>query len=1051
MKTKFSKIILASACAFSVSACNKQSPKLTISVENNISSIHRAEEIQISAVMEHLSGDVVYTVATDKDTEEVKYATVSATGLLKCSEEAPVGAIITVEGSVNGTISNPLTFTVQHTYAESIEIVATGNDGKAKENFATSLDEITLTTLFTPAYATVKSVRYSIVDGDEFAVVSEQGVVSLKPGIDFEDTAKNKIVEVRSTVVNPDSTAKEVSATKSLIINGILPDKIELSAKIGEETAVSIKRKDEVVLTRAFSCESGEEPTIKTTSYEFETGREICTISKDVLKLKSMDLSAYYGSKIKFRAVLNADESIASNWVELTVAELTAYLDIKCAKAMEVTETVAIQVDCQDGASNEFTIGIVSGKGDDIAEIITKETSSGKTYTLAIKHGQEENAVNRAITITATSVNDPEINDTVVINVIPAVELQVNTMNFIDEYSSNNHISFSVLEHGAEIPSEQIDASKVKYETLNAEIFTVDATGKVTAVNHGKGSVKVTYGEVVGYGDVNIMVAPTSVNINLGLTKTFQANHRYSYSKNETLKIGVSATNISGKKTTESFKYRFDRLVDGAIVETGNSVAEIDASQNITFKQTGEIKLTVTSISSLNGENTTAVEKSDYMIFDINEGVNVRTQEDLAKLNKGKNLTINFVNDIYMTGDGFGLTTNAVYRGLIFYGSTKMNGNGFKISSEKLKFHTEAEDGQNSNMFTFQPEGYVDDGENSRIEENRAWEVIVKDLEVVGMMGVNGDYTGTEASSKGLSVVNKDGTPKCVFEKGFHIGYGGYQNHAGLRVASSCLERLVLENCNIHNFRFGVRVEHAIYALVKDTYVGACYESGIIFSQCFATLENPWFGQVGTFAIEMAPDCMRDKASQNPTGCAGKDYNQTATLYLNGDIVRDGVSSIQNFNNGASTPGMKGFTLGEYTMPMVIAMLTQGIIQAIVGQTGGGQALADQLFGAVSRCLYKNGDASASEINLFLLIFVNPTQFNSYYKGNQEGKFGQFKTNNTEQNMITLMDLLAGIAAQSINPADYQYIRVDLDVSSVVGTDIGDAIVINQAYKGLAK
>lgn len=1049
MKIKVSKFILATACACSLVACAKENPKLTISVENNISSIHRAEEIQIKSAMEHVEGKVTYTVSSNKDTEEIKYATISETGLLRCSEEAPVGAIITVEGKVNGVNSNPLTFTVQHTYPQSIEIVATGSDGKVKENFASSLDEITLTTLFTPAYATVKTVQYSITSGSQFAKINEENVVSLKAGIEFEGSAKNQVVGVKATVVNPDTSAAEVSATKSLVINGIFPDNIELSAKIDDQEVTSIKRKDEIVLSRAFTCNNQEEPTIKTTTYEFESGKDICTISKEVLKLKDIDLTPYYGTKIKFRAVLNADESIVSNWVELTVEELKTYVDINVEKEiMKANEKLSLDIDCQDGSTNEFNIFIEKGKGDDIAELVDGTSSTNKV--LQIKDGQAYNATDRSITVTAVSKNDPEIKDSITISVIVELAVSVTTMNFVDGVTVNNHVTFRIFKDGKELAEDKIDKSKLSFESLNTEIFTIDGNGYITALNHGTGKVKVTYDGVASYGDVNVMVIPTSVKIDLGLTKTYQANHKYAYSKNETLKLNISASNIDNKKTTNSFKFKFEKMVDGAPVASGDSVAVIDSEKNVTFKTTGEIKLTVTSSSSLNNENTTAYEKQDYMIFDINEGVNVRTQEDLKKLNYAKNQTINFINDIYLSGDAFGLTTNKAYVGLLFYGTTKINGNGFKISAENLAFHSEAEDGATNNLFTFYPEGLTLDGENSRVEENKAWSVSVKDLEFVGMFGVTGTYTGSNGP-KTQQVINlQTGKPKNAFEKAMQIGYGDFYAYAGLRVSSSCLENVVIENCNVHNFRFGVRIEHAIYALVKDTYVGECFESGIIFSQCFATLENPWFGQVGTFAIEMTPDAMMDKNTTNPKGCAGRDYNQTATLYLNGDIVRDGASSVLNYNNGSSTPAMMGVSqqLQGNTVPAIINQLTSGIIQAVAQ---GNETAANMLNTAAANCLYKDGDASAANINFFLLIFVNPADFGSYKVGNQENKFGIFTTNNTQANMITLVDLLIGIATKAVTAADYQYIRVDLDIRSAIGADIGDAIIVNQAYKGLAK
>ncbi len=265
---------------------------------------------------------------------------------------------------------------------------------------------------------------------------------------------------------------------------------------------------------------------------------------------------------------------------------------------------------------------------------------------------------------------------------------------------------------------------------------------------------------------------------------------------------------------------------------------------------------------------------------------------------------------------------------------------------------------------------------------------------------------------------------------------------------------VILENVNVKDFRFGLRVDHGVNTFIKDTYVAGSFESGMILNQCTSVIENPRFGQVGTFAIEMAPDEMLQstKSSDHPQGTAGVNYNEVQSLKLNGEIY------VNNYNNGSATPAMQAFSasMGGTTVPQIIGAISSGTIDAIAAQFPAAQqdAIKQSLAAVSKNALFKNGDDAKAEVNMFLLIFVDYTQFTGYNLGNQEGYFGTFSTDAGTDNMITLKELLIGAAFKlagdpnyaNFNPASYQYVRVDLDLRTMVGADIGDAIVINQAY-----
>ena len=1027
MKSKLSSMFLVAVSSFALTSCGKEKGKITITAEDDVLSISRNESVQFSAVGEGVEIDesaLKYYVADGA-------ATVNETGLVTCDVDAEVNSKINIYAEYDGIKSNTYTLNVADTMPTAIEI------STDKDYFVTIADTIQLNTLTTPAYATIKQVAYSLIeDGNDYATIDSSNVLHLKDTIDFEHL-KNQEIIVKSTLKADDS----IVAYKTFVINGIVPNKINLTME--EEGKTTINRKDEIKLSVDFEP---EDATVLGIQYEFISGSEIAQVENNTLTLKKgADLEEYYGTYVEVQAVSAVNPDVKSESIKLLVEKLETYIDVEVSpETINYEQTSQVSVDCVSGSQdNSYTLAIT--KGADFAEV-------SSTGVVSIKAGHEGDAINHTIDVTATSNASPELTETATINVVPLYDVNVKSLEYVYKESSVSHVDVEIYENGSLITD--VDSSKLRYYSNTTDIFTIDvATGNITPVNHGVGEVKVVYdGKDYGIGKVYVMVSPTSLDFG-ALTDLVKTNGKFYYAKNETLDLSVVASKNDTLKATDKVTYKFEMLDNSDVPtgETGDEIATVKDNK-ITFKKLGNVKVTVKSDASLNGKLVNN-EVTNSIIVNVNDGKNIRSQQDL--INAGKtDATINFVNDVMLEGDAFGLNGSNSYSGLTFYGDSKVFGNGYKLSAKNLALHTEAENASGGAIIYFYPEGFNGD----TCKENDPFNVEIRDLEVLGCGGVNGVYTGNDSSSQGQPVVGSDGKFRGTFDKSFEIGFTGFSEtaHQALRDSGSYLNNVKLENVNVKDFRFGLRVDHGVNTFIKDTYVAGSFESGMILNQCTTVIENPRFGQVGTFAIEMSPDEMLEstKSSDHPQGTAGVNYNEVQSLKLNGEIY------VNNYNNGSATPAMQAFSasMGGTTVPQIIGAISSGTIDAIAAQFPSAQQdVIKQSLAAVSKnALFKDGDDAKAEINMFLLIFVDYTQFTGYNLGNQQDYFGTFSTDAGTDNMITLTNLLAGSAFKlagdpryaNFDPASYQYIRVDLDLRTVptVGADIGDAIVINQVY-----
>ena len=131
---------------------------------------------------------------------------------------------------------------------------------------------------------------------------------------------------------------------------------------------------------------------------------------------------------------------------------------------------------------------------------------------------------------------------------------------------------------------------------------------------------------------------PTPNEIQFDLNKTnshiLDKKELY-YSKNDTnlLKLDLIGTDFNGVHTSQKFKYRFSNATN----DESNTIATVN-NDKINFLKTGDITITVTSDSSIEGLDelpSTVNEKSYNIVVHVNEGINVRTVSELKAVSTG--------------------------------------------------------------------------------------------------------------------------------------------------------------------------------------------------------------------------------------------------------------------------------------------------------------------------------------------------------------------------------------------------------------------------------
>ena len=848
------------------------------------------------------------------------------------------------------------------------------------------------------------SVTYAVEEGD--ATVSKDGLLTcgetalVDSQIIVSATCDLGVAKLTLKVAQAYPTAIELVANSDVITKGQLVD-----LKVNFDPSYA----------------NGEEII-----YEVIEGSEFAEVVDSKLKIKEEVLQeAIIGQKIVVKAT--TETTNLSDTVELlAVKAAVEKIEIVADKDVLVYDS-SVKLDINYfpeiagyNESCEFSIS----EGSEYVEL------NGDVLT--IKDGAVEEEINgKTVVIKATLVSNDLITDEIVISLSERekINIVVSDKTFI---AGENATELLIPEaYDKDFNLLDLAVSDFTYTSNNEEVVKVGLnSGVLTPVGHGQAQITIKYQNSETVCDVYVIVIPEAIELN-NLSTHVLSSRKYYYSIYETLAFDIEFTNDPLYKVTNSkLAYQFELLdEEGNVVETNETLATVENGE-IKFNVTGDIRVTITTDSSLNGKNTTASEKSTSIIVSVNDGENIRTIEDLIRYSSSSysGKACNILNNLKLTeSSNFGFDDSRRYKGLTFKGDRFIYGNGYVFDTLDLPLSQSQV--RSNDLFYFNVTG-----------QSNTHTVQIHDLEIVGNYDLERKYVGNIEADKGKDGVNGS------FYRAIYIG-GNLNMNCGI------CEDLIISNLKVSSFYVGLRIDHTVNSYVTDINISQCTSNGIELNQNFITLNNIYVGQVGAFAIEMVPDDLVKEADGTIHGTAGHNYNQTPDTKLTGSITST------NFNNGKSTVYMQSLQLQGYTVADILMMIVSAKIQYVsqlaASQTGLTVEQCQMYFADLAyRCLFKNADPSQALINFFLLVFVNPTDeiFMGYNKGNKEHIFGTYSSDEEDGNMITLDQILEDALTTLISGGsyddykNYKYILSDLDLTTSLGVNLGEVIFVNESY-----
>ena len=809
-------------------------------------------------------------------------------------------------------------------------------------------------------------VTYSITEGAEYATI-EGDKLTVKT--DATAGAEIEVVAKTSTLTS-----------KTLDIDVVVPvESIEASSN----GTVSVIPGGSVILQKTVTP-AGASGTI---AWVIEEGEGLAAISGDVLVVSG---NAPIGSTVKVHAECG---EIKSNTLTFTVGVPVTAIEISANGSTE----------------------IVKGNSVTMSETLTPADASAVAITYTIVEGEDYATVNgKTLTVKSDAPTGTEIKvkatvGTVESNVLTFTVLptqaEINQTNYFMSFEQDK---ITVDKNGAYAPSlvveiynynfEEVSNLEIDYEIVSgSDLLSIAADGykcSLSALGHGTATVKATIRgtDVSKTATVSVIVPPESITLPGVFVE--RPGYTYNFSKVNPLTSAPEllpfVATADGANVAKNLRYTFTHQ-SGA---TGDTVATY-ADGKITFNMTGDITVTVTSVSG------SAVETSVSYRFNVNEGFNVYTFEEMRTLAANPAYTGNLpINVVVLEKPGEG------------YGYDLVPPVALKPQSEQ----TFEEVATIANRITFENKGVIINGNNHKINASGVRVITLEEIEANKALANGWDihssllgiYAYTETNDTGLytySVTIRDletvgncpinldlntSDPKGIYKIGILVG----NYHENDKIKSNYY--LNMENVKASATNVGIRLLHVIDGTVKNTAVNNCFSNGIEIGGSIMTLENMVYGACGATGIELVPD---------DSALAGRDRNQNQQITFKGTIT------VEFYNNG-ETEYLSNKLIAGYTIPQIVqasfenSQLNDAQIAHLMNEKG---------FVFVTFVLHNLGvEQNASEV---------------IYPGFQEG------------GIINARDL------PKDGTVDTTHEYIELDVSAM-GYDAGKAYLYNVNYQG---
>lgn len=416
-----------------------------------------------------------------------------------------------------------------------------------------------------------------------------------------------------------------------------------------------------------------------------------------------------------------------------------------------------------------------------------------------------------------------------------------------------------------------------------AEFLEIEKNGMTCSLKakaHGTAVVEASVPgtNAVETATVNVIVPPDALSI----PETFENRNglNFSFGMRDELDFAVNAI---GEGVCEDYDITFSNAA-------GDENLASYADGKIKFNKTGLITVTATSKSGSKRETSVSY------AFDVNNGVNVATYEQLKALANGSAYNGEIINIVNLTTDSLVPET--------IKNQTDKNYND--INAERINVINKNFRLKGNNYTIDFSGSRISSGDNKRIQPiirvcpdgntSNAYTVEISDLLMKGNNGYQSDDYYKEQNG---------GTMYCRTQRAMLIGETGID----------AVFYPTIRNVKISGFCNGMRVSHAVNGLIENVTVENCYDNGIEIAASIVTVKDIKYKNCGAFGIEMTPD---------KNYKAGRNFDEMQKITFLGDTVAESdyneISPYMNNWQGGIIPALiNGILAGYSQYPDVVS------------------------------------------------------------------------------------------------------------------------------------
>ena len=747
----------------------------------------------------------------------------------------------------------------------------------------------------------LEGLAYEITEGSGEATVSNDGYLTVKEGA----VVGNKIVVI-SKIEKNKSNSIELTISARLSLE-VFSDRTRVIAGNSFEMMYAFYPAS-IAETVTWEIDSGDQfATIDTSTGEVIVSVKASTPTGTVLKITGRAAGFVSNEVAVTVAAFQINASVSGGIAPGGTAELSATFEptstsktatwnivegsgyasidgttLSANSSAAIGSIIRVVAVCEGEESNILTIKVLSQE--DLYSMIQVNTSGG-IFT-AYNNNPSANLLTYSVWEITGGSAKPLANKDI------ALELAPGGQSIVSYVKNGYNVEFTVLSHG----STQLTATLVNGNSVTIVINAIKTPSSSSLIlpevfrTEGRNSIEYAFSKKAEADYVSVLDKANTTDLDRDLLPFI--------------------VTISDASASQGLTYKFEKDNAGTWSDNGGSGIAEYTNGRIKFLQTGRIRVTVSSNSG-----SIYPEASVSRIFNVNEGFNVNSWEQLKLFLEGTYNGTDYVNLVVMTKPvstysgpgiatyGYDIVPNYILQNNPLDGtaqtaenvintrigvnkSLKLNGNLHMINTVNMRYLEYSEHGNDFLSTVLN----IDMGDAPTVFDNVMVEI--NNLSMKGNTGVLAETQGVFRDNPG----------------DFKVGSGRINgvSSRGLRIGSTFGQRIyyiTINNVDLSGFNVGARFEQCSGKISK-TKVSDIYSNGIETAASILEFSDMTYGACGAVGIEITPD--KDMFAP-PT------FNQAQKITFTGSIV------VENFHsNGAVTVYFQRLTDLGLSIPQVL-------------------------------------------------------------------------------------------------------------------------------------